>query len=236
MDSHNFPSPQMSSFIEPKEQNCMANDAVNLKNDEVNGNGRRRRLSSSSGSIPRHAKSLGSLEAAGERNEPVNCVQDATSTAANGAFVGLYRRRKISLPSRPVQLKPDQFLEGGRVELAKREVNLDAHMPAFYENPCSVKKYTSTPIRKTEANGWIFGDNSVLGGVSVNQGPRQRRISLPVLKVDKSPDSLQPFTSYDSNSAGELSDNFLNPSSIPQVQRGPLTGKKAETRQWNQRL
>lgn len=109
----------MSSFIEPKEQNCMANDAVNLKNDEVNGNGRRRRLSSSSGSIPRHAKSLGSLEAAGERNEPVNCVQDARSTAANGGFVGLHRRRKISLPSRPVQLKPDQFLEGGRVELAK---------------------------------------------------------------------------------------------------------------------
>lgn len=233
MDSQIFPSQQMPSYTEPKEQNCTVK---NFTNEEVNGNGRRRRLSSSSGSVPRHAKSLGSLEAAVERSDHVHLVKDGTSTAANGGFVGLHRRRKISLPSRPVQLRPDQFLEGGRVELAKREVNLAAHMPVFDENPCSGKKYTGTPIKKTEANGWMFEEAFVPGGISVNQGPQQRRISLPVLRVDKSSDSLQSLTGHNSTSASELNNNFLSPSSIPQVQSGPLTSKKAEIRQWNQRL
>lgn len=234
MDWNIFPSQQMSSFDESREQNDKVKDAKFTAEDAVS-NARRRRHSSSSGTVPRHAISLSPLEATLSREERVNGVQDATSTAANAAFVGLHRRRKISLPSSPVLLKPDQFLEGGRVELAKRQVNLDAHMPVFNKEPGSVKKCTTTPLRKTDANGWMFEDTTAQGRLSVNQGPRQRRISLPVLKVDRSPDS-QPLTGYNSASAGELDNSLLSPSCIPHVQSGPLIGKKTETRQWNQRL
>lgn len=52
----------------------MVNDVVNLKNDEVNGNGCWRCFLFFSGSILRYVKFFGLLEVVGERNEFVNCV------------------------------------------------------------------------------------------------------------------------------------------------------------------
>jgi len=49
--------------------------------------------------------------------------QDIVST------VGLNRRRKTSLPS--TMSKPGQFPEGGRIKVAKREIDLDTCMPLF---------------------------------------------------------------------------------------------------------
>ena len=144
---------------------------------------------------------------------------------SNNTFAGLNRRRKISLPSR-IPLKPEQFLEGGRVEVKKREVNLDACMPVFTKEAAgSNKKHSTTPLAKTEFNGWMFKD-------AVNQGSvgRQRRISLPVLRVD-TPDS-QAFSSNNSVPGGQ-SAYLLR---IPRVQSDSLVGKKAETRQWTQKF
>ena len=158
--------------------------------------------------------------------------RDTTNTS--NAFVGLNRRRKASLPS-TIMLKPEQFLEGGKVEVAKREVDLDACMPAFTKEPAgSNKKQSASPLAKTEYNGWMF--DQMEDKIAGNQGRlgRQRRISLPVLKVD-GPDS-QGCPNCDPVQGNQSV--YLSPTSaipIPRVQSGPLVGKKAEMRQWVQR-
>ena len=147
------------------------------------------------------------------------------SGAANAGFVGLTRRRKTSLPS-PVTIKPDQFLEGGRVEVAKREVNLEACMPVFTKEPGAARKGTSTAFTKSKINGRMFGNS----GGKMDAGPRQRRVSLPVLSIDKT--DSQGLPSCNSGSSSELNNNFLAP--IPRVRSASLVSKKAENRPWTQ--
>ena len=217
----------MSSFNECKEQNNEAKgcDLSSATGEAIsNAKSTRARRNSACSYVPRHAMTPAISDSAPPKDARV--TQDITNTA-NAGFVGLHRRRKTSLPS-PVVLKPDQFLEGGRVEVAKREVDLEAHMPVFTKEPGAAKKGASTPLTKTEVNGWMFENNEVKMGV--NHGARQRRISLPVLKVDKKDPPALP--NCNSGSSGELNNNFLTP--IPRVRSGSLVSKKAETRQWTQ--
>lgn len=208
----------MSSFNECKEQ-------TNETKSSTKGESTRARRHSTCGHVPRHAINPAISKDASPNDAP-RSTQDVTS-AANAGFVGLPRRRKTSLPS-SVALKRDQFLEGGRVEVAKREVNLEARMPVFTKEPGAAKKGTTTALTKTEVNGWMFENNG--GKMSVNQGPRQRRISLPVLRVDKTDSPALP--SCNSGSSGELNNNFLTP--ISRVRSGSLANKKVENRQWTQ--
>ena len=151
--------------------------------------------------------------------------QDTTST--DNAFVGLNRRirRKTSIPSMMMS-KPEHFLEGGgRIEVAKREINLDACMPLFTKDAeRSNKKRSSIPLAKTEFNGWMCEDLESVSGVGQGHSGRQRRVSLPVLKVDKSEE--QDFPSC--NSVPSLQNCFLSPP-IPRVQSGSLAVKKDKT-------
>lgn len=237
MDWNIPPFQQTSSFNESKGQNDESRDS-DLKftpgESSSNAKNTRARRHSTCSYVPRHAMAPAiSISEASPIDE--EGAQDVTSTA-NSGFVGLHRRRKISLPSQRL-LKPEQFLEGGRVELRKREVNLEAHMPVFTKEPAGAvkKRSTTIPLTKTEANGWMF--EGVGSKMAVNQGGRQRRVSLPVLMVDK-PDA-PVFPNCNSASSGELNNNFLSPSSprpIPRVNSGPLIGKKSETRQWAQRF
>jgi len=206
----------MSSFNECKEQ-------TNEAKSSANGASTRARRHSTCGLVPRHA----ATPVISKDPSPTDALRGSkdVTNAANAGFVGLPRRRKTSLPS-PVVLKRDQFLEGGRVEVAKREVNLEARMPVFTKEPGAARKGTTTALTKTEVNGWMFENNG--GKMSVNQGSRQRRISLPVLRVDKT-DSLA-LPSCHSGSSGELNNNLLTP--IPRVRSGSLASKKVENRQW----
>ena len=109
--------------------------------------------------------------------------EDTTSNA--NAFVGLRRRRKYSLPSTSKKNGPDQFFEGARMQIGKSEVNLDTCVPVFAKEAMKNRKSENiTPLTRTEFNGWMFDimDANIAGC----QGclSRQRRISLPVLKVD----------------------------------------------------
>ena len=210
----------MSNFNEFKEQ---TNEAISSTKGELT----RARRHSTCSYVPRHAKPI--TPAIAKDASPNNALRSTqgVSSTADALFVGLPRRRKSSLPS-PVVLKPDQFLEGGRVEVAKREVNLGAHMPVFIKEPGAARKGTATALTKTEVNGWMFENNG--GKMNVNQGPRQRRISLPVLRVDKTDSPALP--SCKSASSGELNNNFLTP--VPRLRSGSLASKKAENRQWTQ--
>ena len=152
--------------------------------------------------------------------------QDTMNTV--NAFVGLNRRRKTSLPS--TMSKPEQFREGGMIEVAKREIDLDTCMPLFTKD-AERSNNKSMPIAKTEFNGWMCEDLESAIGVSQAHSGRQRRVSLPVLKVDKW--STQNFPSC--NSVPILQNGVLSPP-IPRVQSGSRVGKKAENRQWAQRL
>jgi len=128
--------------------------------------------------------------------------------------------------------KAEQFLEGERIEVAKREINLDTCMPPFARDAeRSKEKQFSTPIAKTEFNGWMCEELESKTDVVGGRSGRQRRVSLPVLKVDKS--IIQDFPSC--NSVPSLQNGFLSPP-IPRVQSGSLVGKKAEKRQWAQRF
>ena len=200
----------MSSFNETKEQNNEARSSTNGESTQAR--------------VPRHAITPAISKDASPNDSPRG-TQDVS--AANAGFVGLHRRRKTSLPS-PVVLKPDQFLEGGRVEVTKREVNLEARMPVFTKEPGAARKGSSTALTKTEVNGWMFENNG--GKMGLNQGPRKRRVSLPVLRVDRTDSPVPPSCS--SGSSGELNNNFLTP--IPRVRSGSLVSKKAENRQWTQ--
>ena len=159
------------------------------------------------------------------------------STASN-TFVGLNRRRKISLPTR-LPTRPPQFLEGGgRIELAKREVDLDAYMPVFTKEATgSNQKQSTTPLAKTEFNGWMF-EAEAQGSDAVREGHsgRRRRVSLPVLKVDQTdPPEFPNNKSVPSNQNGYLSPTWSSSStSIPRVKSGPLISKKSNSRQWTQ--
>lgn len=159
------------------------------------------------------------------------------STASN-TFVGLNRRRKISLPTR-LPTRPPQFLEGGgRIELAKREVDLDACMPVFTKEATgSNQKQSTTPLAKTEFNGWMF-EAEAQGSDAVREGHsgRRRRVSLPVLKVDQTdPQDFPNNKSVPGNQNGYLSPTWSSSStSIPPVKYGPLISKKSNTRQWTQ--
>ena len=229
MNSNISPFQQTSSFNGTKQQNDEArgSDLTSTAGESIiNTKTTRGRRHSACSYLPRHATNPVISEAVSPRDTRVT-AQDTTSTANTG-FVGLHRRRKTSLPS-PMILKPDQFLEGGRVEVAKREVNLEAHMPVFTKEPGTAKKGSTIPLTNTEVNGWMFENSGDKMGV--NQGPRQRRISLPVLKVDKTD---TPPVLPSCNSTGELNNNLLSPSSIPHVRSGPLIGKKTEARQWSQ--
>lgn len=252
--------PTFGTFNDSSERNdeaCANGDSVS------NTTTPRFRRHSSCSYVPRHAVNSGSETLSGEQaaqdvpnmasssvllnrrrkisvpNSPINegrgdtpVSRDTTNTS--NAFVGLNRRRKASLPS-TMTLKPEQFLEGGKVEVAKREVDLDACMPVFTKEPAgSNKKQSASPLAKTEYNGWMF--DQMEGKIAGNQGRlgRQRRISLPVLKVD-GPDS-QGCLNCDpvqGNQSAYLSATPAIP--IPRVQSGPLVGKKAEMRQWVQR-
>lgn len=210
----------MSNFNEFKEQ-------TNEANSSSKGDLTQARRHSTCSYVPRHAKPITpALSKDASPNNAPRSTQDLSSSA-NAVFVGLPRRRKSSLPS-PVVLNRDQFLEGGRVEVAKREVNLEARMPVFIKEPGTARRGTTTALRKTEVNGWMFENNG--GKMSVNQGPRQRRISLPVLRVDKT--DSPALLSCKSGSSGELNNNFLTP--IPRVRSGSLASKKSENRQWTQ--
>ena len=214
----------MSNFNEFTEQ---TNEAISSAKGELT----RARRHSTCSYVPRHAKPLTpEIAKDASPNYAPRSTQGVSSTA-NAVFVGLPRRRKSSLPS-AVVLKRDQFLEGGRVEVSKREVNLEAHMPVFVKEPGAARKgsttVSTTALTKTEVNGWMFANNG--GKMSANQGPRQRRISLPVLRVDKTDSPALP--SCKSTSSGELNNNFLTP--IPRVRSGSLASKKAENRQWTQ--
>ena len=210
----------MSNLNDVKEQTSQAKSSTK-------GELTRARRHSTCSYVPRHAKPISpAISKDASPNDAPRSTQDVSGTA-NAVFVGLPRRRKSSLPS-AVVLKCDQFLEGGRVEVAKREVNLEARMPVFIKEPGTARKGTTTALTKTEVNGWIFENNE--GKMSVNKGPRQRRISLPVLKVDKTDSPVLP--SCNSGSSGELNNNFLTP--IPRVRSGSLASKKAENRQWTQ--
>jgi len=148
--------------------------------------------------------------------------QDTTGTA--NAFVGLNRRRRTSLPS-AIMLKPEQILQGGRIEVAKREINLDACVPVFTkEAERSDKKQSTTPLAKSEFSGWKREENQ-------ERLRRQRRGSLPALEVDKS--DKRNFPSCSSVPAGQ--NDFLSPP-VPRIQSGSLVGKKAEKRQWAKRV
>lgn len=234
MSSSNPPFQTSLSFNEPKTQSYEARGTQaefttgepisNTKTSNV----RRRRAHSACSYVPRHIMAPVISEAASPRDTQAS--QDVVSAPDTG-FVGL-QRRKNSFPSSMV-LKPDQFLEGGRVELAKREVNLEKHMPVFSKEPGAVKKGSTTPLTRTEVNGWMFENTSAGDQIGVNKGPRQRRISLPVLKIDKT-DSSPVLQSCKSASSGELNNNLLSPPSIPQVRSGTLVGKKTKARQWSQ--
>ena len=152
--------------------------------------------------------------------------QETTSTD-NNAFVWLNRRRKTSLPS-TMMSKPEHFLQGGgRIEVAKREINLDTCMPLFTkEAERSNKKRSSIPLAKTEFNGWMCEDVESVSGVGQGHSDRQRRVSLPVLKVDKS--DARDFPSY--NSVPSLQNCFLSPP-IPRDQSSSLAVKKDKKRQ-----
>ncbi|XP_078371188.1 uncharacterized protein LOC144654842 [Oculina patagonica] len=230
MNSNTSPFQQTSCLNETKEQNYEARGpdlTLTAGGSISNAKTTRGRRHSACSYLPRHAMTPAISEAVSPSDTPVT---QEISSSANTGFVGLHRRRKTSLPSQMV-LKPDQFLEGGRVEVAKREVNLEARMPVFTKEPGTVKKSSTTPLTQTEANGWMF--ENIGGNMGGNQRPRQRRISLPVLKVDKT-DSPPALPSCNSGSSGELNNNLLTPSSIPRVRSGPLIGKKAEARQWSQ--
>ena len=207
----------MSSFSESKEQ-------TNDTKSSTKGESIRARRHSTCSHVPRHAITSAISKDASPNDAPRGS-QDVTSIA-NAGFIGLHRRRKSSLPS-PVVLKHDQFLEGGRVEVAKREVNLEVHMPAFTKEPGAARKGITTALTKTEVNGWMSENNG--GKTSVNQGPRQRRVSLPVLRVDKTDYPALP--SCNSGSSGELSNNFLTP--ISRVRSGSLASN-VKNRQWTQ--
>lgn len=233
MSSNDPPSHRTLSFNEAKEQNYEARGTeVGFTTGEPISNTKtsttHRRQHSACSYIPRHVTAPVISETASPRD-----TQASTdlASAPNTGFVGL-QRRKNSLPSSMV-LKPDQFLEGGRVEVAKREVNLEKHMPVFHKEPGAVKKGSTTPLTRTEVNGWMFENTGAGDKVGVNQGPRQRRINLPVVKIDKT-DSSPVLQSCKSVSSGELNNNLLSPSSIPRVRSGSLVGKKTEARQWPQ--
>ena len=245
--------------LERNDEACSNGDSVS------NTSTPRFRRHSSCSNVPRHAINSGSETFSGEQgaqdvpsmasssvllnrrrrislsNSSINaegCSETPASretTNSSNASVGLNRRRrKVSLPS-SMMLKPEQFLEGGRVEVAKREVDLDACMPVFTKEPAgSNNKQSATPLAKTEFNGWMF--DQMEGKIAGNQGRlgRQRRISLPVLKVD-GPD-LAGCPNYDPVQGNQSA--YLSPTPsipIPRVQSGPLVGKKAEMRQWAQR-
>lgn len=227
LNSNISPCQQMSSFNECKEQTNEAKDSdLSFITGQTISNAKstRARRNSACSYVSRHAMTPAISEDASPKDARVTLD---IASAANAGFVGLHRRRKTSLPS-PVVLKPDQFLEGGRVEVAKRDVDLEARMPVFTKEPGAAKKGTTTPLTKTEVSGWMFENNG--GKMSVSQGPRQRRISLPVLRVDKTDSPALP--SCNSGSSGELNNNFLSP--IPRVRSGSLVSKKAESRQWTQ--
>ena len=209
----------MSSFNECEEQ-------TNEAKSPTKESSTRARRHSTCGLVPRHATTP-AISKDPSPTDAKRASQDVTN-AVNAGFVGLPRRRKTSLPS-SVVLKRDQFLEGGRVEVAKREVNLEARMPVFTKEPGAARKGPTTALTKTEVNGWMFENNG--GKLSVNQGPRQRRISLPVLRVDKTDSPALP-SCFNSGSSGELNNNLLNP--IPRVRSGSLASKKVENRQWTQ--
>jgi len=175
--------------------------------------------------VPRHAVGPAISKDASPNDSPRGAQE--VSGAANAGFVGLTRRRKTSLPS-PVTIKPDQFLEGGRVEVAKREVNLEACIPVFTKEHGAARKGTSTAFTKSKINGRMFGNSG--GKMGANQGPRQRRVSLPVLSIDKT--DSQGLSSCNSGSSSELNNNFLAP--IPRVRSASLVSKKAENRPWTQ--
>lgn len=154
-------------------------------------------------------------------------------------FVGLNRRRKSSLPSTPM-LKPEQILEGGRVEVAKREMDLDACMPVFSKEPAgsNLKKQPIAPLTRTEYNGWMFDaiEDKILG--KQLRAGRQRRVSLPVLKPVDGPDS-QGLSNCNSVGVTSNQSGFLSPAPpnnpIPRVQSGPVINQKDEMRSWNQK-
>ena len=158
------------------------------------------------------------------------------STASN-TFVGLNRRRKISLPTR-LPTRPAQFLEGGgRIELAKREVDLDACMPLFTKEAAgNSQKESTTPLAKTEFNGWMFAEEQGSDAVREGHSGRRRRVSLPMLKVDKTdPQDFPNNKSVPGNQNGYLSPTWSSSStSIPSVKYGPLISKKSNTRRWTQ--
>ena len=157
-------------------------------------------------------------------NEACNPPDSQDTTSTDNAFVGLNCRRKTSLPSMMMS-KPEHFLEGGgRIEVAKREINLDACMPLFTKDAeRSNKKRSSIPLAKTEFNGWMREDLESVSGVGQGHSGRQRRVSLPVLKVDKS--DAQDFPSC--NSVPSLQNGFLSPP-IPRDQSGSLVGSKGK--------
>ena len=155
------------------------------------------------------------------------CHTPDKTTSTDNAFGELNRRRKTSLPS-TMMSKPEHFLqEGGRIEVAKREINLDACMPLFTKEAerCN-KKRSSIPLAKTEFNRWMCEDLESVSGVGQGHSERQRRVSLPVLKVDKS--DAQDFPSY--NSVPSLQNCFLSPP-IPRDQSGSLAVNQDKKRQ-----
>lgn len=247
---------QAASFNNSVEGNYEANRVLEVSNGESISSNTATRASrhSASSHVPRHATDHGkvvysdvqvtqvvtSTTNASVRlnrprttslpNRPINeaCCntpdsQDTTSRA--DAFVGLNRRRRTSLPS-TMMLKPEQILQGGRIEVAKREINLDACVPLFTkEAERTDKKRSTTPLAKSEFSGWKREENQGRLG-------RQRRGSLPALKVDKS--DIRDFPSCINSVPGGQND-FLSPP-IPRIQSGSLVGKKAEKRQWAKRL
>ena len=175
-------------------------------------------------------------------NSQINeaCSETPTSqetARSTDGFVGLNRRRKTSLPS-TLMLKPEQILEGGRVEVAKREIDLDACMPVFSKEPAgSNKKQPVTPLARTEYNGWMSDamEDKILG--KQGRAGRQRRVSLPVLKVDGL--DSQGFSNCNSVGVTGNQSGFLSPTPsnnpIPRVQSGPVINQKDEMRPWNQK-
>ena len=208
----------MSSSNECEEHNKEA------KSSPPKGSPQARRHSTCS-YVPRHAIGPAISKDASPNDSPRGTQE--VSGAASAGFVGLTRRRKASLPS-PGTFKPDQFLEGGRVEVAKREVNLEACMPVFTKEPAAARTGTSTAFTKSKINVRMFENSG--GKMGANQGPRQRRVSLPVLSVDKT--DSQALPSCNSGSSSELNNNFLAP--IPRVRSASLVSKKAENRPWTQ--
>ena len=188
----------------------------NLKTTTYDNNATRRiRRHSAGGRILKYATDP--KQVVGDDSVPERAIQGAE----------LNRRRKISLPNYSTVQCP----ENARIEIAKRDVNLDTYMPVF--KGCEhAKRRTNAPKGLERELEWQLlqfeGNGSSTGVAEYCGGSNARgKLSLPVLKADR---SAECDSAYRVPSRG-----LPSTSSVPRVRSGSLIGKKVEAQMWFQR-